>query len=43
VAHQKKNNLIGLKLGHEIIEPVPSLFTFNLPNNTLTELSGVAM
>ena len=30
-------------LGHEIIEPVPSLFTFNLPNNTLTELSGVAI
>lgn len=30
-------------LGHEIIEPVPSLFTFNLPNHPLTELSGVAV
>ena len=30
-------------LGHEIIDPVPSLFTFNLPNNPLNELSGIAV
>ncbi len=29
------------KLGHEIVEPVPSLFTFNLPSNPITELMGV--
>jgi predicted Rossmann fold flavoprotein len=30
-------------LGHEIVEPVPSLFTFNLPNHPLTELSGISV
>ncbi|MES2380260.1 MAG: NAD(P)/FAD-dependent oxidoreductase [Bacteroidota bacterium] len=30
-------------LGHEIIAPVPSLFTFNLPNNPITELTGVSV
>jgi predicted Rossmann fold flavoprotein len=30
-------------LGHDIISPVPSLFTFNLPNNPITELSGIAI
>lgn len=29
------------KLGHEIIAPVPSLFTFNMPQNPLRELMGV--
>jgi predicted Rossmann fold flavoprotein len=29
------------KLGHSIEEPVPSLFTFNMPGNTITELMGV--
>ncbi len=29
------------KLGHEIVEPVPSLFTFNMPNESITELMGV--
>ena len=29
------------KLGHTIEEPVPSLFTFNMPGNTITELMGV--
>lgn len=30
-------------LGHHIITPVPSLFTFNTPNEPLTELQGIAM
>jgi len=29
------------KLGHTIEEPVPSLFTFNMPGNNITELMGV--
>ncbi len=28
-------------LGHSIEEPVPSLFTFNIPSNPITELMGV--
>jgi predicted Rossmann fold flavoprotein len=28
-------------LGHSIEEPVPSLFTFNMPGNTITSLMGV--
>jgi predicted Rossmann fold flavoprotein len=31
------------KLGHTIIKPVPSLFTFNIPNNPITQLMGVAV
>lgn len=31
------------KLGHTIEEPVPSLFTFNMPGNAITELMGVAV
>ncbi len=31
------------KLGHTIEEPVPSLFTFNMPNNPVTELMGVSV
>lgn len=30
-------------LGHSIEEPVPSLFTFNMPNNKITELMGVSV
>ena len=30
-------------LGHSIEEPVPSLFTFNMPGNKITELMGVAV
>jgi predicted Rossmann fold flavoprotein len=30
-------------LGHTIIKPVPSLFTFNIPNNSVTQLMGVAV
>ena len=32
-----------INLGHSISEPVPSLFTFNLPKSTITELSGVVV
>jgi len=31
------------KLGHCIEPPVPSLFTFNIPNNDITSLMGVAV
>ncbi len=31
------------KLGHTIEEPVPSLFTFNMPGNRVTELMGVSV
>lgn len=31
------------KLGHTIVEPVPSLFTFNLPGNPITSLMGVSL
>ena len=30
-------------LGHTIVKPVPSLFTFNIPNNSITELMGVSV
>lgn len=32
-----------MALGHSIEEPVPSLFTFNLPKHPITELMGVAV
>lgn len=31
------------QLGHSISEPVPSLFTFNLPKHPITELMGVSV
>jgi predicted Rossmann fold flavoprotein len=31
------------QIGHTIEEPVPSLFTFNIPNNTITSLMGVSV
>jgi predicted Rossmann fold flavoprotein len=31
------------KLGHTVIKPVPSLFTFNIPDNPLTQLMGVSV
>ncbi len=31
------------RLGHTIFTPVPSLFTFNIPNNDITKLMGVAV
>ncbi len=30
-------------LGHRIEPPVPSLFTFNIPNNPIVELQGIAI
>ena len=30
-------------LGHNVAEPVPSLFTFNLPKHPITELMGVSV
>lgn len=30
-------------LGHQIIKPVPSLFTFNIPDSQLKELAGVSV
>ncbi len=32
-----------LQLGHSIENPVPSLFTFNIPNNNITQLMGVSV
>lgn len=34
---------IASSLGHTIIDPVPSLFTFNVPTSPLLELSGVSV
>ncbi|HTA84309.1 MAG TPA: NAD(P)/FAD-dependent oxidoreductase [Bacteroidia bacterium] len=31
------------KLGHKISEPVPSLFTFNMPDESIKELMGVSV
>jgi predicted Rossmann fold flavoprotein len=31
------------QLGHNIEEPLPSLFTFNMPGNAITQLMGVAV
>ena len=31
------------KLGHTIVSPVPSLFTFNLPKNSITQLMGLVV
>ncbi len=30
-------------LGHQIVEPVPSLFTFNMPKNNITQLMGLSV
>ena len=30
-------------LGHQIEDPVPSLFTFNMPSETITELMGIVI
>jgi predicted Rossmann fold flavoprotein len=31
------------KLGHQIVEPVPSLFTFSMPAEKVTELQGIVV
>jgi predicted Rossmann fold flavoprotein len=39
--HPKRSGLEWLeKLGHTVIEPVPSLFTFNMPQDPIRELMG---
>jgi predicted Rossmann fold flavoprotein len=40
----KRSGLQWLEaLGHDITDPVPSLFTFNMPEETVTELMGVVV
>jgi predicted Rossmann fold flavoprotein len=42
--HPKKEAYAWLEaLGHSIVTPVPSLFTFNLPKHPITALMGVAL
>lgn len=31
------------KIGHKIINPIPSLFTFNMPNESIVSLSGISL
>src|SRR6185312_13473651 len=31
------------RLGHSVEEPVPSLFTFNMPGNAITRLTGISV
>ena len=39
--HPKRTSLEWLeKLGHTIVDPLPSLFTFNMPKNPICELMG---
>ena len=40
----KRNGLAWLeKLGHKIEDPVPSLFTFNMPDEPVTALAGIVV
>jgi predicted Rossmann fold flavoprotein len=40
----KKSGLLWLEgLGHQIVEPIPSLFTFNMPDESVTKLMGIAV
>ena len=42
--YPKSSQFAWLKsLGHSIAEPVPSLFTFNMPGNSITSLMGVSV
>lgn len=34
---------LALSLGHDLVPPVPSLFTFNIPDPALRELAGVSV
>ena len=31
------------RIGHTIVDPIPSLFTFNLPGNSITKLMGISV
>jgi len=40
----KRSGLNWLEeLGHKIVDPVPSLFTFNMPGNDITQLTGLSV
>jgi predicted Rossmann fold flavoprotein len=40
----KESGLAWLKaLGHDIVSPVPSLFTFNIPQNPIVQLTGTSV
>lgn len=40
----KRSGLEWLEeLGHEIVDPVPSLFTFNMPHESITDLMGIVV
>ncbi|MCS7005855.1 MAG: NAD(P)/FAD-dependent oxidoreductase [Cytophagales bacterium] len=42
--HSKTHAYDFLKeIGHTIVPPVPSLFTFNIPNNPITNLRGISL
>lgn len=42
--HSKSENVSWLKeSGHELVSPVPSLFTFNMPGDPVRELMGVSV
>jgi len=42
-APQKKSFLWLEKLGHRIEQPIPSLFTFNMPNESIKKLMGIVV
>jgi predicted Rossmann fold flavoprotein len=40
----KESGLLWLKkLGHNVVTPLPSLFTFNMPKNPVTQLMGLSV
>lgn len=39
----KQGHDLASSLGHSIVSPVPSLFTFNLPDSPLLDLSGISI
>ena len=45
IGGQPKNNSLHwlTKFNHELIEPVPSLFTFNMPDEYIRELMGIVV
>jgi len=47
IASGGNSKLIGFdwlkNIGHKIINPIPSLFTFNMPNESIISLSGIAL
>ncbi len=42
-APQRKGLDLFEQLGHEIVEPVPSLFTFNMPSESISKLMGLVV